>query len=350
MSASEPPYRASLEYALAHRNATRITASVAEPPTADSQQARAWAERVCALGELLRGAQPDWETLADATRLQRLGRPGERMANQVFILTRGLTPITTRCFAALVASELGDWGCTVFDTGMPDTDAARLAGFLRGQGIDISMYRGDSMRIAEPDNCAALWGGAPEYMLLMNDDTVPLPGFCQRLTRVMDNNRRIKLVSAVSNTPLDGEIYRPGFEDGPDETLLERIWNFARQRWEVFGDDRGPCVQANFTCAALDWHAWRAAMPTPTPFDHGHHFDLHCGFCLLEAGHQLATAEGCAIFHVGHATYSTTFSESEIYDTVLERTRKLIDVWGHRPELPGILHAGLAAATNFRHH
>lgn len=349
MSTENPPYRASLEYAFALRNAAPPPADSPCAAVSDPAAVRNWEDRVRGLQQGLEDARPDAAQLAEATRLGRLGNPGERVPNQVFILTRGLTPITSRFFAALAASDLGEWGCTVFDTGMPDTDAARLAAFFGAEGISLSMFRGDSMRIAAPENCEALWGGAPRLMLLMNDDTVPVPGFCQHLARILDSRPRLKLLSAVSNTALDAEIYRTGFEDGADETLLGRIWDFAERRRHGHGDEVNGIVQSNFTCAALDWHAWRAAMPTPTPFDFGHHYDLHCGFCLLEAGHQIGVAEGCAIYHVGHATYRT-LSEDEIYDTVLERTRKLIEVWGHRPELAEILHASLAAATNFRHH
>lgn len=358
MNSNEPPYRASLEHALALRHAAVTPCAAPEPAPIDYGQRGMWINRVGALEAQLLATEPDWEALATATQIGRLGRlcqlgqlgeRGGRIPNQVFIPTRGASPITARFFAALAASDLDDWGCTIFDTGLPDADAARLAAFFKANGIEMSMYRGTSMDIASPKYCALLWGGAPQYMLPINDDTIPTPGFCQQLARAMALNPRVKLLNAASNTPLDATIYRAGFESGPDDTLLERVWNFSALRKAQFGDTVSRCVFSSFTCALVDWDAWLASMPMPTPFDGGHHFDIHCGMCLLQAGHWLGIAEGCSIFHLGHATYRL-HTPNEIYDTVFERTRRLIDVWGHRPELQEIMHALLVASTNFSHH
>ena len=281
-------------------------------------------------------------------RSNRALRENELIPDQVLLPFRGIADFFVRCLAALSEARLGDVGVTLVDTGTPDAEVARMAGFCKDLGLDLTLVRGTGREIFDRKYLLPAWGGVPRRVIMLNSDTIPTPGFAQRLLGALDLDPKRKFASAVSTTPLDIIIHRAGFEDGSETTLLERVYRYHQQRQARYAGQVTDCAFANMTCAALDWAAWAEVAPGETPFDYGHHYDLHIGNLLRDAGYTLGVCEDCAVYHIGHATFRQVEFE-QLYDNLLGRTLQYIDRWGHLPEHFALMHEMLYTSERFPH-
>lgn len=345
------PFAASLAFALKTlRQAPAPVPAAASPAVCVDLAARgAWTEAIARNIALYDDTPPDFDALAEVTRPGRLAAPaGALVPDQILLPFLGVAPFFVRCLAALAASGLGDTGVTLVDTGTADADAARLAAYCQRLGMAVSMNRAQSREAFNRHRWIELWGGTPRYVLVLNSDTVPTPGFAAKLFQAMDDRPNLKSVSAVSTNRLDAFIHRPGFEEGPEETLLERTWQFHRLMEATRTGIVSPCPYSSMTCAAFSWAAWSEVAPGATPFDYDHHYDLHIGCLLREADYGLGVREDCAVYHIGHATYREV-GATELYDSILDRTLQYIDRWGHLPEHYDLMHELLYLSDRYHH-
>lgn len=172
-----------------------------------------------------------------------------------------------------------------------------------------------------------------EYVILLNNDTIPTPGFDLKLIEVMEDDPTIRAVAPVSNHPTDLYQYREHLahirpSKGADSLEIQA-------EFEASQPDQGRRVTTapylTGMCLALDRRMFNKAELFAGAYQHGYFEDLALSCEIRDQSFRLGIREDCFVFHQGHATYRDK-SQDEKYRIVMHNFEIFQSDWGHLPE------------------
>ena len=170
-----------------------------------------------------------------------------------------------------------------------------------------------------------------QYVLLLNDDTVPTQDFDLKLLEVIQTHDAAKAVGPVSNHPTDLFQFRPelgeiDFNDfkGPGHML---------SRFEELQQSHGVGEVPFLTgmCLLLDREVFERAGFFDGAYEHGYFEDLELCCRIRESGHVLMVNEDCFVYHVGHETYKHK-ETSEKRRIIMQNFSIYENNWSHLPD------------------
>lgn len=172
-----------------------------------------------------------------------------------------------------------------------------------------------------------------KYVILLNSDTLPTPGFANLLVDVMERAPDIAAVGPVSNKTADLYQFRTGFPDVPSTPPgpFPQVLAFAKERRVGFSGKVTEAPYLTGMCLALERTAAEAVGWFGKDYLHGYFEDLDICCRLRAAGKRLAIREDCFVYHVGHASYAS-LDRLRIIPALMNNYRLFSTRWEHLPE------------------
>lgn len=246
------------------------------------------------------------------------------------------------CLRAVEASGFREGRIILVDDASSPEVHDGVAGLTKRLSAETLLLRSETNRGFRDSVALGFEAGAHPYVLLLNSDTIPTPGFAGNLVAILEKYPKIQAVAPVSNVSADLYQYRPGFEAlEPERPLLERIARFAAQmRQDHYGKvSAAPYLTA--MCLAFGRDAFREVGGLPGDYIHGYFEDLDLSCRFREAGYELAIREDCFVYHKGHGSYGAA-DRAWLVPAIMNNYRQFSARWSHLPE-----HGDLVARIKF---
>lgn len=237
------------------------------------------------------------------------------MKTDVIIPFYGRANLVCRCLKALSASSI-DGILYLVDDGSPLDDSK-----LVRQRIDLLPLPIQWIRLRRKsgfvDAVNLAWTQCEnDVSVILNSDTVPVPGLLQILATILECCRGIAAVAPTSDNPADLYQYRPITSSGPvNSTYLDTT-----------AISQTPYLTG--MCLAVRRNAIDKEYLFDPVFSPGYFEDLDLSCRLRIRGWFLAIFERCRIHHAGQSTFR---SESDL-DVLFVRNYTVFSKrWGHFP-------------------
>jgi GT2 family glycosyltransferase len=177
-------------------------------------------------------------------------------------------------------------------------------GFARGTNQGLLSARGD-------------------YVVMLNDDTVPAPGWLSRLVAHLEADPRLGLVCPVTNEIGNGARVTVAYR-----TLTE-MEAFARERAREYGGKRRETDTIALFCAAGRREELARLGFVDERYEIGMFEDDDLSLALRRSGLGLAIADDAFVHHVGQASFSR-LSDAEYLAVWEANRRRFEEKWGTR--------------------
>ena len=170
-----------------------------------------------------------------------------------------------------------------------------------------------------------------DYVLLLNDDTVPTHDFDLKLLETIRADELTAGVGPVSNHPSDLYQYRAELRSVTiDEEVepQELMTQFVRAQYR-YGVSETPFLTG--MCLLLDRRVFESVGYFADDYEHGYFEDLDLSCRIRSQGFRLKVREDCFVYHVGHETYSRK-PASDKHRIILENFKAYEEKWSHLAE------------------
>jgi GT2 family glycosyltransferase len=237
--------------------------------------------------------------------------------------------IFSRCIRAIEKASPGRTNLLVVDDGSNSLHRSQMEKVLRGMQYSIithSENRGFKESIISAMQCSEA-----EYVLLLNDDTVPTLNFDLKLLDVIHYDDRIRAVGPVSNHPSELFQFRTELRHitCDDHTCpIELASEFERAQL-THGAAEVPFLTG--MCLLLERRLFESVGFFKSSYEHGYFEDLDVCCRIRKEGYRLMVNEDCFVYHVGHATYKHLTAD-EKRRIILKNFCIFERNWGHLPE------------------
>jgi GT2 family glycosyltransferase len=164
-----------------------------------------------------------------------------------------------------------------------------------------------------------------DVLVLLNNDTIPAPGWLSGLVRHLDDPR-VGLVGPVTNRACnEAQI------EVPYATLGEFV-SFARERSGAHIPSAWDIRMLAMFCTAMRREVFESVGPLDERFGVGTLEDEDYAVRVREAGYRVVCAEDVFVHHFGHASFDELAASGD-YQRLLARNRSLFEQkWGVRWE------------------
>ncbi|MDX1406681.1 MAG: glycosyltransferase [Saprospiraceae bacterium] len=244
--------------------------------------------------------------------------------------------ILSRCVMALELAAPGRHRIVIVDDGSDPPHRDQLQTTLQAIDRDLHLLQHEHNQGFKEAILTAMAFCDAQYVLLLNDDTVPTRDFDLKLLGLIEDHDDVKGVGPVSNHPTDLFQYRPELREidfnhfhGPD-AMLQRF----RELQPATGATEVPFLTG--MCLLLDRAVFEQVGYFDGAYEHGYFEDLELCCRIREMGYRLMADEDCFVYHVGHETYKHKATD-EKRRIIMRNFRIYESNWAHLPEHQDLL-------------
>lgn len=178
------------------------------------------------------------------------------------------------------------------------------------------------------------------YVILLNSDTIPTPGFARDLVEVLARRTEFKAAAPISNATSDLFQWRPTAEvsPGPVVEMMKRIAEICGAARREYANKLTEPPFLTGMCLALPTQTFWDMGLLSEEYEHGYFEDLDLCCRLREAGHKLAIREDCFVYHRGQGSYRM-MEESARGKMMQKNFWHFIERWGHMPGHDALMEA-----------
>ncbi len=238
--------------------------------------------------------------------------PRSALRASIILVTHNGLAYTKMCLTTLLA----DWreGDELVVVDNASTDGT--VDFLRELGQkhpSLILIFNEANRGFAAANNQALALATGDALILLNNDTLPLPGWSEALMKLLQDPR-IGLVGPVTNrTCNEAQI------DAPYRTVAE-LDDFSRARALQWGAQTSEISMLAMFCVAMRRDVFQKVGPLDEQYEVGMFEDDDYARRVRAAGHRIVCAEGAFVHHFGQASFGELCADGH-YDRVLEGNR-----------------------------
>ena len=238
--------------------------------------------------------------------------PRSALRASILLVTHNGLAYTKMCLTTLLA----DWreGDELIVVDNASTDST--VDFLRTLGQrhpSIVLVFNETNRGFAAANNQALALATGDALILLNNDTLPLPGWSEALLELLQDARN-GLVGPVTNrTCNEAQI------DAPYRAVAE-LDDFCRARALQWGSQTSEISMLAMFCVAMRRDVFQKVGPLDEQFEVGMFEDDDYARRVRAAGYRIVCAEGAFVHHFGQASFGELCADGH-YDRVLEGNR-----------------------------
>jgi GT2 family glycosyltransferase len=253
----------------------------------------------------------------------------------IIIPTYNNSSVAIRCLRALEQAVPGRHRLVVVDDGSNAEHRQRVADALAGVDRRVQLLAHEHNKGFKEAILTAMRFSDARYVLLLNDDTVPIPDFDLKLLEVMQADERTRAVGPVSNHPSELFQFRPEFRSIADaHDTPSQVMTRFRERQIQHGTAEVPFLTG--FCLLLDREVFERVGYFNHDYEHGYFEDLEVCCRIRQLGYRLLVNEDCFVYHVGHETYKLKAREES--HRIIMRNFKIYETnWSHLPEHQDLL-------------
>jgi GT2 family glycosyltransferase len=239
--------------------------------------------------------------------------------------------VLSRCLQALETVAPRRHRLIVVDDGSDSEHRARVAEAVSGLNREAQLLAHDANKGFKEAILTAMRLSEAQYVLLLNDDTIPTMDFDLKLLEILQADDDTRAAGPVSNHPTDLFQFRPELrsitiDESADPHPL--VVQFEERRLGQ-GTTEVPFVTG--MCLMLDRETFARAGYFDGAYEHGYFEDLELCCRLRGMGYRLMVHEECFVYHVGHETYKRKATEEN--HRIIWRNFKIYETnWSHLPE------------------
>ncbi len=265
------------------------------------------------------GTRRSIDRLAPARRPEvatRADTPG----TSIVVLTHNQLTFTRLCIASVLTNTEGDFEVIVVDNASSDGTPAYLTELASADGRVQVVLNDDNRGFASGNN-QGVARARGRTIVLLNNDTVVVPGWLARLERHLDAPG----VGAVG--PVTNRIGNEAEVDADYETYGELL-RFASMRASGWEGAHFHIPTLTMFCFAIRKDVMDSVGPLDERFGLGTLEDDDYSLRLRKAGHELRCAEDVFVHHFGRTSFGEMVSGGS-YDALLRRNRERFhQKWG----------------------
>jgi GT2 family glycosyltransferase len=247
--------------------------------------------------------------------------------------------LLVRCLKALELSACRSLDVVLVDDGSAPEELDRVRGFCGRLSLPVRLISHAENRGYKESIHTGLEACGNPFVLLLNSDTVPTPGFADLLVEVLRARPEIRAVAPVSNNPTDLYQYRE-YLDLPAQVEGKALYSaIAGLSGQAHRQAAGRLTLAPYLtamCVALDRQVFDRVGYFGANYRYGYFEDLALCCAIRELGFQLAIREDCFVYHQGQGTFRDK-RRSERIEIIRHNFAEFTAAWGHLPEHEDLL-------------
>jgi GT2 family glycosyltransferase len=239
----------------------------------------------------------------------------------ILIVTHNSAEFVPLCLEALLRStSYPAFEVIVVDNASKDRTVERIAEFARRDERIHLIRSEENIGFAAGNNLAAK-AARGEYLILLNIDTIPTPGWVERLMRHIVLDPGVGLVVPVTNSIGNEAKIRVKYNN------LAEMERFALS---IAVERMGECLDLRIGplfCGLVPRTVWDRVGPLDERFKFGMFEDDDFSHRIRKAGLRVVAAEDCFVHHFGGGSFSKLTPAR--YQEVFEANKRLFEEkWG----------------------
>jgi GT2 family glycosyltransferase len=208
----------------------------------------------------------------------------------------------------------------LLDNGSPDSSPADIREYAKQHSQLEYECLTDNLGFAGGMNYAARQGQS-EWLLLVNNDTIFLPGSLENLSRALASaGSDIAAIGPITNAAGNEQDY---FLEGNPEQIIRAAAVFHQAPLNRLF----PVYRLDFFCVAIRRSVWNALGGLDTSYGLGYYEDFDFSVKMRHAGYRLMMCEDAFVYHQG----GSSFKQSTTSKNLIRANRDLFT--GRYPEV-----------------
>lgn len=245
--------------------------------------------------------------------------------------------LLARCLRALDLSGCRDLQVVLVDDGSAPAELERVREACGRLSLSTRLVSHPENRGYKESIHTGLRACDGRHVILLNSDTIPTPGFADRLVEALDGG--IKAAAPVSNNPTDLYQYRE-YLDLPADTeggaLYRAIAELSGQARRQAAGRLVPAPYLTAMCLALDREVVDRVGCFGANYRYGYFEDLALCCSIRALGFRLAIREDCFVYHQGQGTFREK-PRSQRIEIIRHNFAEFTADWGHLSEHEDLL-------------
>ncbi len=242
------------------------------------------------------------------TRIAPLVDPGKALPSMDLIVLnyRNFQTTAARCLDSLWPQcDAPKIRVKLLDNGSPDSSPADIREYARHHSQLEYECLTDNLGFAGGMNYAARQGQG-EWLVLVNNDTIFLPGSLENLSRALASaGSDVAAIGPITNAAGNEQDY---FLEGTPEQIIKTAAVFHQAPLNRLL----PVYRLDFFCVAIRRSVWNALGGLDTAYGLGYYEDFDFSVKMRHAGYRLMMCEDAFVYHQGGSSFKQSTASKKL--------------------------------------